>query len=195
MDDNRHSSKKLNKWKKINGNSWKVVPDCPDLKNEFNIETNVNNIEYSKELILELFDPGNDNHLPVIQALYHSPESALDFAKWFKKEYPDYNNKFGLGTLCRSNNKQIVRLSCKYIRNVFPNAWLHGFGLRLHHIPDVANIINSYDSSAWTFPRGKGRGSAKNKKQRIQFFHEYLDSLDRYLDPQQTTLEGAFRHN
>ena len=76
----------------------------------------------------------------------------------------------------------------------FPDTYLHAFGLRAGQISRIAPILDSYDSSAWTFPRtaevGKGRGSCKNKEERIQYFWEYIFRLPVYINHGQIALEG-----
>jgi len=176
-ENHKHTAEKLQKWSDLtmcNIDGWKVVPDCPDLHKEYNIDMSFDNVQYSKELLLEYFDEHNYKQLPVIQSYYNDPGSMKDFTKWFKREFPNYTKKFGLGTLCRSNNKALTLKACHIVRKAFPEAWLHAFGLRLNYVSDLIGIINSFDSSAWTFPRGRGRGSAKNKSQRIEFFFDYL---------------------
>jgi len=176
-EDHRHSREKLSTWKNLQINSWngwKVVPDCPDLHKEFNMDMSFDSVEYSKELVLEYFNEHDYTQLPVIQCYYNNPQSVKDYCHWFKREFPNYSTKFGIGTLCRSNNKALTLEACHIVRKEFPKAWIHGFGLRLNYVPELVSIINSFDSSAWTFPRGRGRGSAKNKSQRLEFFLDYL---------------------
>jgi hypothetical protein len=179
--EHRHSKEKLDKWSKLTGELWKVVPDCPDLQKEFQVKTNLDNVEYSKELLLEFFNPGNSYQLPVIQGYYNKPESVWSYCQWFQKEFPGYDKKFGIGTLCRSNDKELAVKACKIVRRFFPNAWIHAFGLRLRHVGAVRHIINSFDSSAWTFPRLSGH-SAKTMEERITNFYMYQENLMKYLE-------------
>jgi hypothetical protein len=170
----------LKKWQNIKPNGWKTVPDCPNIQKEFNSKTKIDNVEYSKELLLEFYDPGNLSHLPVIQGYYHSVSSFESYMKWFLKEFsiPD---KIGIGTCCKASSKRIVEDTLKLARRYFPKTWIHVFGLKLNHISNVYSIINSWDSMSWTFPRGRGRGSAKTKAERVQYFCEYIESLNKYI--------------
>lgn len=172
----RHSSNKLEKWKYLKTPGWKVVPDCPDIDKEFKIKSGVDNVEYSKKLLLEFYDPGDVSHLPVIQGNYDNPFSFRKYCTWFKSQF-DEPEKIGLGTICKSGDKQAVKETAQIARNYFPKAWIHIFGLKMNHYPVVAENINSWDSMSWTFPRGAGRGSAKNRLQRDQFFAEYWESI------------------
>lgn len=182
-----HNQKKINKWKHLNPNGWKVVPDCPDLQREFNIKVDWDNVEYSKELLLKLFNPEDKTHLPVIQTHYADLNSITEYCKWFIKEFSSEQEKIGIGTICRLNNKMIATKAMKIVRQYFPQSFIHVFGLRLGHLYGVKNIINSFDSSAWTFPRNSGH-SCKTQKERIEYFNNYLKIVQERIKNKSTNL-------
>lgn len=182
-----HTDKKLQKWHDIklgtNGDNigWKIVPDCPDIFKEFDIPIQLkkfDNVKYSKELLIEYYDKDNDTHVPVIQGYYDDKQSFIDYLDWFLDNYP-IPDKIAVGTMCKSADKLFVKRTLRHIRNKLPNTWIHAFGLRLYHLPNVYMYINSWDSMSWTFPRTGGLPSAKNKKMRIDYFHKYLKTIPR----------------
>lgn len=183
----RHSEKKLKKWNNLEvEDNWKVVPDCPDIQREFNINVDdLDNIEYSKELLRNYYDQEDPSHIPVIQGHYHDVQSFQSYIDWLKNEF-DTIYKIALGTVCKASNSRVVRIIAQSARLHFPQAHIHAFGLKLNHLPHVSRYIDSYDSMSWTFPRGKGRPSAKNKAQKIEYFNEYLATIPKYYRTKST---------
>lgn len=176
----RHSEEKLKKWNLLETEGWKVVPDCPDIQREFNIIIDdLDNIEYSKELLRNYYDQEDPSHIPVIQGYYHDVKSFRDYILWLKREF-DLIYKIAIGTVCKASNSKVVGQVARLARTGFPKAHIHAFGLKLNHLPLVSKYIDSYDSMSWTFPRGRGRPSAKNKAQKIEYFKEYLRTMPKY---------------
>ena len=178
-DPHKHSFEKIQKWKNLKINGWKVVPDCPHIAKEFGIDTDIDNVEYSKELILELYNPEDKTQLPVIQGYYHEPESFRKYGQWFLKQYP-IPKKIGIGTICKAGNARSVEETTKIARSLFPNTFIHIFGLRRQHLKLVYKYIDSYDSTAWTKSRESGKSSCRNKKERIQYFEDYINTMPGY---------------
>lgn len=173
----QHSEKKLKKWKNLVTPGWKVVPDCPDIDKEFKIKSGIDNVKYSKELLLEYYDPKDESQLPVIQGNYDNPFSFRKYCVWFISQFEE-PKKIGLGTICKSGDKQAVKETGQIARKYFPNSWIHIFGLKMNHYPVVAENINSWDSMSWTFPRGvSGRKSAGKIVERQQYFAEYIEAI------------------
>ncbi len=173
----QHPEKKLKTWKQLKTIGWKVVPDCPDIDKEFKVKSGVDNVEYSKQLLLDLYDFKNPHHLPVIQGYYQDPNSFAEYGQWFLKNFgmPD---KIGIGTICKASNKQAIAETFSLARKMFPDAWIHAFGLRMYHFEVVYPYMNSWDSMSWTFPRGPGKPSAKNKLMRTKYFADYIVRID-----------------
>jgi len=173
----QHSEKKLLKWKNHSRDrSWKVVPDCPDIDGEYNIRSKIDNIEYSKELMEKYYIPGNPEHLPVIQGNYDNPGTFKKYGEWVLKNYP-MPQKIAVGTCCKASDSKAVKEIFLIARGLFPKSKIHAFGLKMNHYSLVSDLIDSWDSMSWTFPRGKGQASAKNKKERETYFVNYLQSI------------------
>ena len=184
--------KKLRSFQKLSTPGWKTVPDCPDLKGEFQVDIDFNTLEYSWELLLKFYDPGNPHHLPVIQGYYNNPESYRNYCKRFIKEFGK-PNKVAVGTVCKSDNIFLTEEIAIMTRKYFPDAWIHFFGLKLHHLRRSWMYINSYDSCSWTWPRNNKSGNnrrpqATNKSTKIQYFNEYVEQIQKYCDLSQTKL-------
>lgn len=184
----RHSVERLETWASLETDGWKVVPDSPDLYGEFNLKAGIDNMDYSKQLLEEYYNPADESHLPVIQGHYHDPSSFVRYGKWFIEKFGT-PAKIGIGTVCKAGSKARVQETVSGIRQLFPEAWIHVFGLRLHHLPGMSNLIDSFDSMSWTFPRGRGRASCRNKEDRERYFFEYLNTLPGYIDQQRGLLE------
>lgn len=175
----RHSKEKIRKWFELKTTGWKVVPDIPDIDREFKLKSGKDNVEESKELLEYLYDPCDPAHMPVVQGYYHDPGSFKKYGEWLIKIFgmPD---KIGIGTMCKAGDKAKVQETVSVLRLLFPEAHIHAFGLRLQHLNAIDTLIDSWDSMSWTFPRGRGKASCKNKIERIQYFHDYLVAAKKY---------------
>lgn len=176
-----HKEKKLLKWEALEPKGWKIVPDYPDIRREHNIsEFTMDNVEKSKEMIERFYDAKNPTHVPVIQGYKDDPDSFVEYIDWFKTNHdlPE-SNAIAIGTICKAGRKKATVEVVTNIRNAFPDLHIHAFGLKLTHFDKVYHLIDSWDSMAWTFPRGRGRGSAKNKVEKIQYFYDYMEVADK----------------
>jgi len=180
--DGGHSDEKLMKWKELETLGWKVVPDCPDLEGEFKMEVICDNTSYSWELLTQLYNPDDPSHLPVIQSHYENIESFKEYIERFKAKY-GVVDKIAIGSICKADNHNIGVKMLKIARREFPNTWIHAFGLRFQQFKKAYNLIDSFDSTSWTFPRDSGRSSCKNKEERIQFFHDYMRRVEEVTFP------------
>jgi hypothetical protein len=183
----RHSEEKIVKWEKLRlVNGWKVVPDIPSLKYEFDIDPGYTNTDYSKELLLQLFNPSDPSHLPVMQSEIIKgsdsyKESTKNFVKWFIKEFGNEHPQIGIGGVCKAGSRRMIIWTMSFIRRSFPGSWLHVFGLRLQHFNYIYYLMDSYDSMSYTFPRVSfekaGRGTSMTKEQRMNDFNVYINLL------------------
>jgi len=149
---------------------WIVIPDyCDDYMHvPNNVEKTLRNIEYFSRI-------DGVEWLPVIQSRYLDVES---FRKSCEALKPYRFEKLAIGAVCKTNNVEYIRKCCSIARRYFPNAWLHAFGLTLRALPAVRDLIDSFDSSAYTFPRGSGYPSCKDREMRIKYFKEYLERVN-----------------
>lgn len=177
-----HSDDKLKKWMELKTTGWKVVPDCPDLEGEFKLEVICDNVAYSKELLSEFYDPNDFTHLPVIQSHYQDLTSFKQYINWFKTKY-GIVDKIAIGSICKADNHDIGVKMLKIARREFPDSWIHAFGLRFQQFKRAYHLIDSYDSTSWTFPRDSGRSSCRNKEERIQFFYDYMKRIEEVTFP------------
>lgn len=173
----RHSDEKLTQWKELQTEGWKVVPDCPDLRGEFQQEINFDNVEYSWELLTTYYNPDDPSQMPVLQSHYRDLSSFKEYIQRFKDVYgtPD---KVAIGSICKGDDHDIGVRMLKLARREFPGAWVHAFGLRFQQLKRGYKYIDSFDSTSWTFPRTSGRGSCRNKGERIQYFYDYIRRLE-----------------
>lgn len=189
-ESHKHDNDKLKAWKNLELKGWKVVPDCPDLNGEFGLNVDFDNVEYTKELQHDLYDPEDPHQLPVIQSNYGSLKSLISYCNWFKKEFGS-PSKLAVGSVCKMDSKHISQKLLREVRRQFPSSWIHAFGLRMGHIKGVLGVIDSFDSTSWTFPRTGGRPTCKNKAMCLDYFWEYITRLEeiKYEDYSQRRLE------
>jgi len=178
----QHSKEKLEKWKSLQTKGWKVVPDCPDLQGEFNQEINFDNVEYSWELLTKLYNPKDITHLPVVQSHYQQIKSFKDYIKRFKEKY-GVVDKVAIGSICKADDHDVGIKMLKIARREFPESWIHAFGLRFQQFKRAYDLIDSYDSTSWTFPRDSGRSSCRNKEERIEYFFDYVQRINEVTYP------------
>jgi len=149
-------------------------------------------VKYSWELLTELFDPTDVSHIPVIQSEYQDMESFKRYIKRFKDKYGHYD-KIAIGSICKADDNKLAIKMLKTARYEFPYSWIHAFGLRMLQFRGAWKHIDSFDSTSWTFPRGaSGSPSCRNKEERIEYFWEYIEILNKYVQveyhPEQTKL-------
>ena len=183
-----HTDNKIEAWKQLKTDGWKVVPDVPDLKGEFNKAIQYDNTEYSWKLLTELYDPSDEHQIPVIQSHYADISSLRKYCTDFIREYGTVD-KIAVGSVCKMDDSNTTCTMLKLVKRYFPDTWIHAFGLRFHHLRKSLKYIDSYDSTSWTFPRTGGRPSCKNKAMRIDYFYEYIDVLNSLELQDQTRLK------
>lgn len=174
----RYSEEKLKTWKQEETGGWKVVPDCFDLPGEFGIHVDFDTMDYSFQLLERFYcDDDRDYLMPVIQGRSGDYQSFKDYVRRIKKQYEP--GIIGVsGSLCRSKDTNLVRGVLKMVQRELPGVWVHAFALRFSHLRGVNGLIDSFDSTNWTFPRTSGRGSCRNKEERIQYFYDYIRRLE-----------------
>lgn len=186
-----HSEEKLKEWSEIETSGWKVVPDCFDLKGEFGVECGFDTVSYSKHLLLKYYD-GEPNLMPVLQGRSHDIKSLKDYIDYFKCFYTNPSLIGVSGSFCRDKDMDFVYRCLKLVKRNFPDAWIHAFALRLNHLKNVHPLIDSFDSSNWTRPRTSGKASARNKAERIEYFWDFINNIEKvtvHLNKEQRVLQ------
>lgn len=178
----KHSYDKLVKWEELQTEGWKVVPDCPDLRGEFDIHGGKDNLKYSWKLLTEFYNPYDPHHLPVLQSYYENINSFKHYIRRFKSKY-GVVDKVAIGSICKADNHDIGVKMLKIARREFQDSWIHAFGLRFQQFKKAYQLIDSFDSTSWTFPRTSGRGSCKNREERVEFFFDYIDRIEEVTFP------------
>ncbi|MEM2363746.1 MAG: hypothetical protein QXQ20_08655 [Candidatus Nezhaarchaeales archaeon] len=155
---------------------WITIPDyCDDYKHV------PNNVEKTLRNIKDFISINDVNWLPVVQSRYLDIFSYFESLEKTKEIIGDDYPRVAIGTVCKTRNIRFIVECCKATRNVFRKSWIHAFGLTLHALPKVKKFINSFDSSAYTFPRQRGH-SCKNMRERIQYFNEFLQRVNKIIE-------------
>lgn len=174
-----HDKDKLKLWEECQTSGWKTVPDIPDLTGEFGEEMDYCNVEETFKYLTKYYDPQNDTHLPSIQSKYEDLSSFKNSVDYFEDEW-GVPNKCGIGSVCKINNNKIGLEMIKYIREKWPNTYIHAFGLRWNLLKQTYSLINSYDTMAWTLqrcpPDMKPR-TANTNNDRVNFFNFYVKKM------------------
>jgi len=165
----------------LHGKAYFVIADYPD---DYNPGQFGDNVSKTIENIKRFLPEDGVEWMPVIQARF------LDYLNFFDscqrtqdvigKDYP----RVGLGTVCKCENTPYIEYCCRVARQFFPRSWIHAFGVTLRALPKIKDVIDSYDSMAWTKPRRGNMGlpSCRNKAERIKYFDAYLRRLKEILN-------------
>lgn len=170
-----HSDKKLRVWEKFETDGWKVVPDCFDIKGEFGIDVTFDTLEYSKVLLMQHYT-NDPNQMPVIQGYVDDYQSFNEYISWFKGYY-DQPLLVGVSGSAGRAGREFCKSVLKLVRREFPRSWVHVFALNRWNFRGVWKFIDSFDSSNWTRPRGRGVSSASTKVERIKYFYDFVEGL------------------
>jgi len=167
---------------------WLVCPDyCDDynpkslwINNEItNIERTIENV---KKYALQI---SSINWLISIQGHNKKPDSVKICLDYYKKlGVLDEFNYFAIGNLCVERKSDIIYKTAKNVRNILgKDKKIHIFGLKLSCVKDVQNLIDSFDTMAWTRPIDKklGNWSYKTKEERISYFLAWYNSFKKKL--------------
>lgn len=132
---------------------WVTIPDYPDdyHPGQFgdNTKKTLNNIE-------EFISLDGVNWVATIQAKYQNNLQFYDAIHQFKDLVGQYP-RIAIGTVCKSKNHNYMVQCLRGARTHFKNSYIHAFGLTLSIIPKIINdnLIDSFDSMAWCYPRKK----------------------------------------
>lgn len=149
---------------------WTTIPDYMD---DYNPGQFGNNIARTLSNIADFLPFEGVNWLPSIQARYLDLLSFHESCHATRKLVGNYP-QVAIGTVCKTNKLSFIEECIKIARYYFPKSHIHAFGLTLRAYPRVVENLDSFDSNAYTFPRGRGKGTAKNLAERRQLFHDYV---------------------
>lgn len=160
-----------------------IVPDYPDdyYPGQFgnNVKKTLSN--------LKIFSETEDlPWIPTIQARFKDMKSFEHCCKEIRK-IDDFET-VAIGTVCKVRNIKFIVKCCKMARKYFPDSWIHAFGPPLNAIGRIKYYIDSFDSTAWTFPRKANNSSCKTAKERRRYFLEYISRLSEILKPRNMKL-------
>lgn len=155
------------------GRIWVTIPDYPD---DYYPSLIDGNVEKTLRNIEEFICIDGVEWLPVIQSRnldVLSFHESCGKAREILKGYP----RIAIGTVCKTRRLDFITYCCITARKYFPNSWIHAFGLTLNALPRVKDVIDSWDSLAWTYPRRSGEASCRNKRERIEYFNNYIKRI------------------
>ena len=166
----------------------RLVPEvyvtCPDYCDDYNpgslwVSDRVTNIERTLLNVEECVSRyPNVNWLIPIQGHYRSPNSVIKCIKYYDEwGIVDKYDYFAIANLCTERRHDVIIQTIKTVRFYLYDKKIHVFGLDLDVALKVKDIIYSFDSMAWTFPRRRGKSSCRNKKERIEYFKEFIARL------------------
>lgn len=176
----KHGSEKLELWESYGGKGALVVPDMFQVD-----ESGIDNVKCSQKLLKRYYDVDDDVDLmPVIQGYTGDWYSIINYCIWFLNRY-EQPKWLGIGArLGKYGNNVFVNKTLRDIRQLFPDSWIHVFALNIPNLRygDTKDLIDSYDSTTWTYPQESGRGSARSVEEKAKWFDEYIERLGVLLD-------------
>ena len=153
---------------------WIVIPDyCDDYKHV------PNNVEKTLRNIKDFMKIKEVNWLPVIQSRYLDIYSFYESIERTKEIIGDNYPRIAIGTVCKTKKLDFIEECMKAARKHFPNSWIHAFGLTLNALPRVADLLDSFDTSSYTFKAGSK--SCGTIKERIEYFQSYHEKVKPFL--------------
>lgn len=167
---------------------WCTIPDYPD---DYNPGQFGDNVSKTLKNIEDFITVDGVNWVISLQSRFLNLFSFAESIQGVKDLVGDYP-RLAIGTVCKTNDLKFITACSELARLNFPNSWIHSFGLTLTALPRTHQYIDSFDSMAWTFPRGRSRGSCKNKEERLEFFNDYLQAIDKIVYDENLFLERGF---
>jgi len=179
---------------------WVTIPDHPD---DYHMQFKGANVEKTLRNVEEFLTVDGVNWLVPLQSQFLNPFSFAESCQRTKELIGDYP-RIAIGTVCKTRNLKFIAYCCRMARRIFPDSHIHAFGLTLRALPRVIPLLSSWDSlaadpggrrlwldswdsDAYTFPRGQGRGSCKNEKERVLFFYAYIQRIKEILEKGEPT--------
>jgi len=177
------------------GRLWVTVPDYPD---DYHMQFKGVNVEKTLRNIEEFLSVDGVNWLIPLQSQFLNPFSFAESCQRTRDLIGDYP-QVAIGTVCKTKKLKFISYCCRMARRIFPRSHIHAFGLTLRALPRVIPTLSSwdslaadpggrrlwldsFDSDAYTFPRGRGQGSCKTERERVQFFYAYIQRIKEILE-------------
>lgn len=169
--------------RQFDGRLWVTIPDYPDdyHPGQGSIEKTVKNIE-------DFLTVDGVNWLPSIQAKFIIEKGRLRLLKLHLYQAIQQSEKvlgshprIAVGSVCKSRHLDDIMFALSAVRHSFQSQQVHAFGLTATGIQKTSPLIDSWDSSAYTFPRGKGRGQATTREQKVSYWFDYLRVIGKAL--------------
>ena len=153
---------------------WVTIPDYPD---DYNPGQFGDNVSKTIDNIENFISMDGVKWIISLQSRFLNPFSFAESIQQVNERFGQYP-RIAIGTVCKTNKLNFIKQSCYYARKHFPKSQIHAFGLTLKAITPVQDIIDSFDSMAWTINRlPTGAWSCKNKVERIQNFNDYINII------------------
>jgi len=187
----------------FNDKLWVTIPDVPSdyhperWQDGRNIDITLANIEH-------FIAVDGVNWLPVVQSRYRDLLTYHQSCERTRELIGDYP-RVAIGTVCKTRKISFIVEACKVTRAYFPKSHIHAFGLTLTALPHIVrridswdslactmggprlgwrgvqSLVNSFDSFAYKFPRGRGKPTAKSKLIAIEYFKQYIERVKAYI--------------
>jgi len=152
---------------------WVTIPDYPD---DYHPGQFGDNVQKTLANVSRFLGIKGIPWMPTIQANFNDVSSFQYCCEQLIGI--DSFERVAIGTVCKIRNLRFISKCCQMAREYFPSAWIHAFGPSLNAIPHIRFYIDSFDSTAWTFPRKPNRSSCKTAIERRRYFKAYLSRLD-----------------
>jgi hypothetical protein len=145
---------------------------CLWIDNYTNIDRTLENVFYMIE------QDKNIKWLTPAQGYEDVPESILKSIGVYVNHGLHKKYRIGLANLCTSKKTSVILETVRLAREVCKECRYHIFGPSLTAVKKSIALGymqpgDSWDSTAWTFPRGNG-WSCKSSRERVQYFLFYL---------------------
>jgi len=182
--------KLYNKVKSIAPNA-EVYLTCPDYCDDYNpkalwLSDEITNVERTvQNVLLYTKKFPHVSWLIPVQGWNKQPKSIVRCIEQYREHgVLDRYDYYAVGNLCVETRPMVVYQTCRIAKENLSGKKIHVFGLKLNALKYVADLIDSFDSTAWTRPvnsRLNANWSCKNSVERERFFTAWLERLNSIL--------------
>jgi len=185
-----HLSRLVKLYHRVKQLVGEVYVTCPDYPDDYHprslwLSGEITNIERTLLNIEEcLCNWPSVNWLIPVQGHYRDPDSVVRAVRLLDSwGVVDRYGYFAVANLCVEKRRDVMVKTARTVRMLLPDKKIHVFGLDMPTALKLRGVIDSFDSMAWTFPRGRGGHSCKNTRERIEYFKAYLEKLNKGVKP------------